>query len=236
MNIVDYVIIGIVAISMIYGIYKGFVKTLLSSACFLLAIFLSFTFAPKLSAILSGNETIASSLANYTDAIARVGDYDLAQTAVNALNESGIDRIIQAVNLPDRLAEILRENLAGSVFENLGLSTVNEYVSNTIVTIVLNILCYLVCFFVFRLVLKLLAALIEHIFRLPVLKQMDWLAGGVFGILRGAALVYLLFLLVPLFDTVVNMEAPNPLTQSVLAPYFQSGALFTQIASYIGGK
>ena len=45
--------------------------------------------------------------------------------------------------------------------------------------------------------------LIRAVFRFPVLKQLDGLAGGVFGLLRGLLICLALFTLVPLVQTMV---------------------------------
>ena len=78
--------------------------------------------------------------------------------------------------------------------------------------------------------LSVVVSLIQHVFKLPLLKQMDWLAGGIFGLARGALLVYVIFLLVPVLSTIIPLDAFNDLlAQSTLAPIFQSDGFFAQV-------
>lgn len=234
MNPIDIAILAILGVSIIYGLYRGFVHTLLSMACCLISILVAFTFGPRLSAVISGNPEISSTLANYTDAVARVGDYDLASMPVQQLSQELRQQVLENAELPEQISEILEGNLMGQVFTNSGLFTVNEYVSNTVVAVAVNILSYILCFAVSYFLLSLLVSLIRHVFRLPLLKQLDWLAGGAFGLIRGAALLYVIFLLVPILSTVIPLDAFNEmLAQSTLAPVFQSNGFFAGVISGI---
>ncbi len=232
MNIIDIVILGILGISVVYGLYKGFVHSLLSMACGLVSFFLAFTFAPKLSAYLSSSEGLSSTLATYTDAVARVGDYDLASARVDQLSDDTILRVLDSVNLPGSIEKVLESNLISRAFISSGLETVNDYVSNTIVGIAVNVLCFIVCYAVAYLLLSILINLIHKVFRLPLLKQLDWLAGGLFGLLRGALILYVIFLALPLISTIINVEAlENLIATSTMAPIFQSDGLFARVIS-----
>ena len=72
--------------------------------------------------------------------------------------------------------------------------------------------------------------LIRAVFRFPVLKQADALAGGVFGLLRGVLLCLIVFTLIPLVQTMVPLDIINQLLEeSQLAPIFMNGNLITAI-------
>ena len=232
MNVVDIVILAVIGLSVIYGFYRGFVRTVLNVACLIAAVVIAFAFSGRLSDAVRGNEGITGTLATYTDAVARVGDYDLASTQVQGISESLIDQVLSSVKLPESISNILRSNLESASFSGTTLTTVNDYVSNTVVAVAVNILCFLLCFAAAYAVLSIAASLIHNVFRFPILKQMDWLAGGAFGLLRGAMMVYLLFLLVPVLSTVIPLDAFNEaLTASALAPIFSSDGFFAGVIS-----
>lgn len=233
-NIIDIAILVVLGVSVIYGLYRGFMHTVLSVACCLISFALAMSFGPQLSAIVSGNEGVSSTLATYTDAVARVGDYDLASTPVEQLNDSVLSRVLSSVSLPDSISKILENNLRTRAFSGTGLTTVNDYVSNTVVAVAVNVLCFIAVFAICYLVLSLLVSLIQHVFRLPLLKQLDWLAGGAFGLVRGAMILYVIFLLLPIINTVLPLDAFNQLLDaSKLAPVFMSDGFF---AGVISGK
>ena len=234
MNVIDIVIIAIIAASVVYGLYRGFVQTLLSVACCLISIVVAFAYGPKVADMVSNNQGVSSTLATYTDAVTRVGDYSLASTPVSQLSDGVIQQVLDSVNLPESIASILRGNLKNQNFEGTGLNTVNDYVSNTVVAVAVSILSFIAVYAACYLVLSIIVSLIKHVFELPLLKQMDWLAGGVFGLARGALLLYVVFLVIPILSTIIPMEDFNDmLAQSTLAPIFQSDGFFAQV---IAGK
>lgn len=230
MNIIDIVLGAILLISVIYGFYRGFLQSVASLIGLALSLMLAFTFAPMLSQSLASNQGLTTTLASYTNAVARVGDFDLASSPVNTVSQSALDMILTSVSLPKPLADELQKNIKTQAFEKSGLTTVNEYVSNTLVSSALSVLCFILCFFACYLLFSLLTSLLRHVFRFPILRQLDWLAGGAFGLLRGAALCYVLLLLLPLFKTIIPDEQWAPLTQSSqLMPFFTSDGLFMKI-------
>ncbi len=232
MNIIDIVILIVIGASVVYGLYRGFVHTVLSVACCLISVVVAFAFGPRLAAVVSGNNDISSTLLTYTDAIARVGDSNLANTPVSQLTDGVISQVLNSVSLPEPIASILQNNLKGQVFSQINLTTVNEYVSSTVVAVAVNAISFVACFALCYLVLSVLVSLIAHVFKLPLLKQLDWLAGGAFGLARGALILYVIFLLIPILSTIIPLDNFNELlAQSTLAPIFQSDGFFARMVS-----
>lgn len=231
MNVVDYVIIGVVAISVLFGLYRGFVSSVLSMGGGLLSFLGSFALYPKLAELVQNNESLQKTLLHYTDASSRIGDLELAVTNAVSLGREGIDRVLENVQLPSPLDTILQVNLENMVYgTGDAVSTVSDYVNQTILQASINIICFIVCFLGLFLVLSLSMGLIRAVFRLPVLKQLDGLAGGVFGLLRGVLICLILFTLVPLVLTMLPMDAISQLLdESTLAPIFMNGNLITAI-------
>lgn len=232
MNIVDIVILVLLGVSVIYGFFRGFLHTLLSVACCLLSVLIAMSFAPTVARALRGNQGVSTTLATYTDAVARVGDYDLASTDVQSLTPDVVTRVLSSVELPKEISDILESNLINKSFLGSGLNTVNDYVSSTVVAVAIDAICYILVFAAAYLVLSLIVSLIQHVFRLPILKQLDWLAGGVFGLLRGGMVLYVAFLLLPIVRTIIPMEDFDALlSASRLAGFFSSEGFFASVIS-----
>ncbi len=231
MNIVDYVIIGVVGISVLFGLYRGFISSVLSMGGGLISFLSSFALYPKLAALIQNNQELQRTLLHYTDASSRIGDLELALTNVINLGREGIEQVIANVNLPAPLDSILQVNLENLVYGTQGAATtVADYVSQTILQASINIICFLICFLGLYILISLGANLIRAVFRFPVLKQLDGLAGGAFGLLRGVLLCLAFFTLVPLVQTMLPMELINTLIdESQLAPLFMNGNLITAI-------
>ena len=231
MNVVDYVILGVVAISVLFGLYRGFVASVLSMGGGLISFLSSFALYPKLAALIQNNQELQRTLLHYTDASSRIGDLELALTNVIDLGRDGIDQVLQNVSLPAPLDSILRVNLENLVYGTQGaVTTVSDYVSQTILQSSINIICFLLCFLGLYIVLSLGLNLIRAVFRFPVLKQLDSLTGGAFGLLRGILLCLVVFTLIPLVQTMVPLDfITELLDESTLAPIFMNGNLITAI-------
>lgn len=231
MNVVDYVIIGLVAVSVLFGLYRGFVSSVLSMGGGLISFLSSFALYPKLAALIQNNQALQKTLLHYTDASSRIGDLELALTNAVNLGREGIEQVLTNVQLPAPLDSILRVNLENLVYGTQGaVTTVSDYVNQTILQASINIICFLVCFLGMYLAISLGLGLIRAVFRLPVLKQLNSLAGGVFGLLRGVLLCLIIFTLVPLVQTMLPMDIINELLEeSTLAPIFMNGNLITAI-------
>lgn len=230
MNIIDGILLFILAISVVYGLYHGFIQSVASLAALGLSILSGFVFGPALARLLAGNQTINVLMANMTDAVARVGDYDMASAPVSQVSGSVLDAVLNSVALPEAIEQTLRNNILTRAFQQSGLTTVNDYVSNTLVNTGINMLSFLACFAGAYLILTLLLSLIRHVFEYPILRQLDWLAGGAFGLVRGAALCYLMVLLIPLIQVIVpGGQFTNLLESSTLAGWFSNDGLFLRI-------
>ena len=231
MNIVDYVIIGVIAVSVLFGIYRGFIASVLSMGGGLVSFLASFALYPRMAAIIQNNQELQRMLLHYTDASSRIGDLELALTKVLTLDQEGISQVLQNVSLPAPLDAILRVNLENLVYGASGAAaSVADYVSQTILQASINIICFLVCFFGLYLVVSLALNLIRAVFRFPVLIHLDGLTGGAFGFLRGILICLAIFTLVPLVQTMLPLDFINQLIEeSALAPVFMNGNLITAI-------
>ena len=230
MNIVDYIILGLIGLSILWGFYRGFIQSVLNMGGCLLALVGAFYLYPALANAIQGNQELVRTLIHYTDASSRLGDLELALTPVGNLTQNTLQTILQHVSLPEPLSSLLSYNLENQVYASLNISTVADYVNQTIVSVSSNILCFLACFLVIYLLFSIVANLLRAVFRFPLLKQLDWLAGGVFGALRGIVFCYAVFVLVPLVETIVPFdEITTLMNASTLAPIFNNGNLILSI-------
>ena len=177
---------------------------------------------------IQNNPDILRTLASYTDAATKLGDQSLAASNVATLTENGITEIINRVGLPAPLSTLLQNNLQNKVFG--AAADVGTYISQTIIGAILNVICFIVCFLVLMLVIHLVINFLKVVFKFPVLKQLNSIAGGAFGLIRGALLCFVAFALLPLIQTLLPVKDINNLVeQSALAPLFNSGNLILAI-------
>lgn len=224
--------IGIIALCTLFGLYRGFIQSVLNLAGGLLAFVGSFLLFPRLADVLSSNTDITRLISTYTDSGSLLGDLDLSSRAVSSLGETGVAAIVEKAALPEPIGTLLQHNLEQQVFSPLGnlATNVGDYVNQTILSVSINVLCFLLCFVVCFVVATIVVNLLRAVFRFPVLKHLDWLAGGAFGFLVGVLLCYVCFTVLPLLESVIPIEDFRMLAdQSVLAKSFSESGLIVSI-------
>ncbi len=232
MNILDIIVLVILGLCVLFGFYRGFIQSVLNLGGGLLSFVGSFWLFPKLSDILSANTSLTRLISTYTDSQSLLGDLDLSNLTVNALSPQNISAIVQRAGLPDSISTLLSHNLEQQVFSPLGdlATTVGDYVNQTVLSVSINVLCFLLCFAICFIAMTILTNLLRAVFRFPVLKHLDWLAGGVFGLLTGILLCFVVFTILPLLESVVPLPEFRALVdESALAQVFENGNLMISI-------
>ena len=209
MNIIDIMILVVLGVSVVFGMYRGFISGVLSVAALIGAAALAFMLSGDLAAWLKGNETLVETLMYYTDAGSRVSNLDLSLLSVSQISESTLAQILKSANLPAAFESAF---LSGITSAN-GSMTIAQLLSQTIVNVSISIISFLICFFVCYLAATFVIHLVQYVFELPVLRHLDALIGGMFGFVRGVLLLFILFALVP----IVLAIAPVPMIEEMIA-------------------
>ena len=226
------IVIGVIVLCVLYGFYRGFIQSVLNLGACLASFALSFAIFPRIADAISGNTDLVRLISSYTDSGSLLGDLDLSSQAVANLSSGNVSAIAQRANLPASISTILQHNLEQKVFSPMGelATTVGDYVNQTILSVSINVLSFLLCFLVLFIVLKIIVNMLRAVFRFPLLKQLDWLAWGVFGFGVGVLLCFVFFTLLPLLESVVPLEEFRALVNaSTLAPMFGNSTLIVSI-------
>lgn len=218
-NIVDIVILAVIIVSVIYGLHRGFINGVLSVAALVGSVALSFVLCGDLAAWLEQNKTLVDTLVYYTDAGSRISDLELSLLPVSQVTDSTLSQILESANLPSAFAAAFESGVASAAQS----TNIAQLLSQTIVSVTLAVLSFLICFLVSYVVCTLVIHLVSYVFELPVLRHLDALAGGAFGLVRGVMLVFIFFALVPIVLAIVPVDFLNDLIEnSQLAPYFDT--------------
>ena len=223
LNIVDIFCIALLAISVLYGMYRGFISGILSLAALIGSVFGAFTFSGQIAQMLKGNQTLVATLMYYTDAASRIGSLDLSLLTVSQVTKDTLTTILQKANLP----EVFQQAFVGNFQSAAADTRVSTVLSQTIVNASISILSFLVCFFVLYLAALLIVHLIAYVFEFPILRHLDSLAGGAFGFIRGYVMLMILFIVVPIILAVAPVQQITDLLEaSQLRPLFDSRLIF----------
>ena len=104
---------------MLFGLYRGFIQSVLNLAGGLAAFAGSFWLFPKLADVLSTNTEITRIISTYTDSGTLLGDLDLSSLSVSALSQDSIASIVEreGLNADQRahVASVFYNRLAGKL-------------------------------------------------------------------------------------------------------------------------
>jgi len=196
MNIIDLIIIAILAYSLVSGMHKGFITSTLALVGFCGAWIGAYASYGYLVTAVQQNEGLIGFLESLVSAADLFKTPALAELEVAAASAADIDLAIGEIGIP-LISEIFRTNVIGQVFANDGLTRMSEYLTQTLLSSALNIFSFIIMFALIYAAALLFVNMLNNIFRFPLLKHLDWLFGGVFGLIRGAVVVMLIFAVMP---------------------------------------
>ncbi|MBR1408187.1 MAG: CvpA family protein [Clostridia bacterium] len=223
-NIVDIFCIAVLIISILYGMYRGFISGILSLAGLIASIAGAFMLSPNLVSVLNKNETIVRTLKYYTDSASRIGSIDLSMLSVSKVNTNTLSTILEKANLPIGFRELFLKDMQTAV----STASVSDVLSQSIVSASINILSFLICFLGCYIVALFFIHMISYVFEFPVLRHLDSLVGGLFGFVRGYITLVVLFVLIPIVLTFAPITQIQELVNaSQLAPLFDTKLIFS---------
>lgn len=204
----DLILIVTGAGCIISGVRRGLIRSVINIVTLAAAVICAYTFMPSVSAYLHETLIGESVSAPIEDAL----------TGMAGGNESGLAQLFD--DSPAALSELAgRYNTeladvvayyekavsegAQELFENL-----SHYISDTVAETVSNASAFLLIFFAVWLVLKLAGALLDLIFRLPVLSTLNRTLGLFFGII--CAFLYMSVLAVVIVNTIPALTSVFP--------------------------
>ena len=214
MNIVDIIILAILGLSLVSGMYKGFITSTLALVGFCGAWVGSLASYQYLVQAVNANESLMKFFTSLVGSLDIFKTTSLANMQVAAATAENIDQAVSEINIP-LINNLFRSNVVGQVFANKGLSTMNDYLTQTLMTTALNIICFVVMFVVIYAAVLLIVNLLNNVFRFPALRHLDWLLGGVFGLVRGLVIVMLIFAVVPTIASALSSMKITLLTDLI---------------------
>ena len=209
--IFDVIIYAILALSLVSGMHKGFMGSILALGGFIGAWFAAMKTYGIIAAFALRSDMITTFMRDAFGALTAGlfrADPSLAGEAVAAAS-ADIGARIDGLGLPAMFERMFRENVISKAYEarpfgSLNLTTMEEYLTQTILEKLVAVLSFIIAFAALYFVAMLIVNLFNNVFRFPSVKRLDWLLGGVIGAARGAVIVSLLFALMPTALTVFD--------------------------------
>ena len=199
MNIMAICAVLILLIYMIRGFHLGFVKTVFSTFGFIIAITLATNVTPSVSAALNSsplygiiNEQVHNGLFGTEESEPAGHD----ETYISDGDQSGLtgseEAIIESLPLPSFVKNSLILNNNQNVYDTLGISAFEDYVSAYITRLIIQALGYLIVFIIVTLFLKIVVTALDLIAKLPVLRTFNKAGGFIFGVVNGLVVLWII--------------------------------------------
>lgn len=186
--IIDIILAALLAVCLIVGWKKGFVKSLMDLASNLIAFIV---------ARVVSQQAAPAIYSNYFEQHARdtlTRELSSAGSSASAQVQSALDSIPESLDGFLGLLGLDKQALTESISQKLtdGAETVDVLMTNIvspIFTAVIKLAAFVVVFIVAVLLLKLLTLLLDKLTELPAIKQANELFGLAFGAVKGVILI-----------------------------------------------
>ncbi|SET29424.1 CvpA family protein [[Clostridium] polysaccharolyticum] len=190
MQTLEIVVAFILLVFGLKGMKQGLVLTICSLVTMFLAITVTQTVTPQISARLRENEKVVDVI---SEQVQNVLFHEENSKKREKLSDN---EKIEALGIPKMLKEDLLENANQKKYNELGAASVNEYVSVYIAYWIINSITYIVVFLIVLSILKILIHALNIITKLPVVNTLNKLGGLGIGVLEGLVIIWVGFVLI----------------------------------------
>ena len=224
MNWLLLVALSIIGVCAYAGWRAGFVKSVFSLVSTIAVIIITILVSPIVTNMLKSNETISGTITTRLEEV-----IDLSGMAENLSPEEERDpaAFIDGLELPDSIKDTIKDSLTETMEEKEAeaaefvgnqLDTLETYICGLLTNIILNALGFFVTFLLAAAGIAALCFVLDIISKLPVLHQINTLAGVALGALEGLVILWIFFI-------VITMLGSTEFGQSCMAMISESKIL-----------
>lgn len=227
MNLLDGIIIAVIALSAITAYYRGFLYTTFKVLSTIIAIYLSNIWHQPINSILS-----------------KTFLYDLLQKIAmsnvegiqNLMGLSEQTRFIDNTNMlvPETVKEGLIRNNNPEIYKMLGADSFNEYIGGYIADFYLNIIAFIILLALIKAALNLIGESIRLLSKLPIIGFADRWLGLVVGIIRAFIGIWISAIVMTFLIGIPRLHGlSEQLSQSNLGMWFYENNLILDIINQL---
>ncbi len=191
MNVLFIVVIVFLAVSSLYGMKRGLIKTVFSIFSMITALFLTALISPMVSKQLQSNEKVVTYFADRVSAVLPFEDDDEEEPKQPEENPKSVqEKFLESLPLPESIRKSLLENNSTAYYNALGVSTFREYLCNYFSCMIIGALSFIVTFLIIFVLLKILCFSLDLISKLPILNQANHLLGFAAGAVNALLIIW----------------------------------------------
>lgn len=207
MNWLLLLAVAIIGIFAYFGWKVGFVKSVFSLLSTIAVIIITILVSPIVTNMLKSNETISGTIQSKLE---NVVDLSGIAENLNSDEEKDPTAFIDGLNLPSSIKDTIKNSLADTMeekkeeandFVGEKLSSLENYICELLTNIILNAIGFFVTFILAAVGIALLCYLLDVLSKLPVLHQINTVAGILFGALEGLVILWIVFIVITMLGS-----------------------------------
>ena len=213
--IIDIIGLGIIAVAAFSAYRKGFVRTFFGLITVILAIILATSFHKTLAAYIKDTTDLDVWISGaITDSVTNVGqDVNSGNLTGNATQNS-FDELAGSIDASEFNSFLGGENIFSTlpdvVGSKLGVDEFKENIGTNITTSVadtaINVLSWVILYIGIQIILNIAVAILDGIMSLPLLREINNIAGLAIGIVLGVFRIYIILAVIYFISTVADIS------------------------------
>ena len=236
MNWLLILALGIIGVFAFIGWRVGFVKSVFSLVSTIAVIIITILVSPIVTNMLKDSETISGAIQSKLEEI-----IDLSGIAESLSSDEEKDpaSFIDGLNLPDSIKETIKDSLAetmeekeeeAAAFVGEKLDSLEVYICELLTNIILNALGFFITFLVAAVGLAILCFVLDLLSKLPVLHQINTLAGVVMGAVEGLVILWIVFIVITMLgSTAFGQNCMTMISDSKILSFLYDSNVLSKI-------
>lgn len=190
------IVIGVLfLICILIGWIQGLFRVVVSVAGLIASIFVAIYAAPHVSGYLEEHTKIDDKLATYISDELKFSDSE--EEASKGVQVA----VINELPLPETMKANILDNNNSEMYEALDVFGVYDYIAKSVAVVILNAAVFLLLTLICRIFFFFLGRSIGGFSKLPIVRWIDKIGGGLLGAARGLILIWIFFLILSITST-----------------------------------
>lgn len=227
MSWMDLIIVGIIGWNLLLGVKRGLIVSIFNLVGFILAAYITKVVYPTVATVISNSPKVVELVDKF---VAKRVDKTIENNAATTM-----DSAFDVFKLPG----IIKDGLVQSTqFQEGTNALINDFsiaITNMFVNILINVISIIIVFIVARVAISFIVRILDGIAELPLLRQVNKIAGLAFGGIAGILMVYFMFvLLTPIISISPEGAIGKATFSSLLGSHFYSNNIILYYLKVFG--
>lgn len=206
-NVIDLIVLLIIAIAALLGYKRGFVKTSFRMLSFIIAIVISMLLYKPVASYIKESTNVSEWLVQTI--LGKDNKEELESVPENddltlAEDTSDVTKKEESTNIENAL-ESLPQNIKEYIGVNETINQAKEQVAEKIVDAIINVMSLVLIYVIVKLALSIVCFILDKIMQIPLLKQINEAFGLMLGLLLGIIQVYTVLAVITFLSSFIQM-------------------------------